>query len=128
MRSELMKRIRRKDTVPELLVRRYLHAHGLRFRLHDRALPGSPDIYLPKRSSVVFVHGCFWHGHDCRHGAVAAKTNAAYWSAKVADNRRRDLVKSNALRALGLYVEVVWECECRRPHQLSELATRLLTR
>jgi DNA mismatch endonuclease, patch repair protein len=123
-----MRRIGRKDTAPELLVRRYLHARGLRYRLHDKRLPGSPDLSLPKRSSVVFVNGCFWHGHDCRHGAVAAKQNADYWAAKIDDNRRRDRRKQTELRSLGWRVEVIWECECRNPRVLAALARRLLRR
>jgi DNA mismatch endonuclease, patch repair protein len=123
-----MQRVRRKDTAPELLVRRYLHARGLRYRLHDKRLPGSPDLSLPKRSSVVFVNGCFWHGHDCRHGTVAAKRNADYWVAKIDDNRRRDRRKNAELRSLGWHVEVVWECECRNLRVLAALARRLLRR
>jgi DNA mismatch endonuclease, patch repair protein len=123
-----MQRVGRKDTAPELLARRYLHARGLRYRLHDKHLPGSPDLSLPKRSSVVFVNGCFWHGHDCRRGAVAAKHNADYWVAKIDDNRRRDRRKQAELRSLGWCVEVIWECECRNPRVLAALARRLLRR
>jgi DNA mismatch endonuclease (patch repair protein) len=123
-----MQRVGRKDTAPELIVRSYLHRHGLRFRLHDKRLPGSPDLCLTKRSSVVFVNGCFWHGHDCRHGAVAARRNADYWAAKIEDNRRRDRRKQGELRTLGWHVEVVWECECGRPRALAALARRLLRR
>jgi DNA mismatch endonuclease (patch repair protein) len=111
-----------------LFVRGYLHAHGLRFRLHDKRLPGAPDICLPKRASVVFVNGCFWHGHDCRHGAVVARRNAEYWAAKIEDNRRRDRCKHRELRALGWHVEVVWECECCQSGKLGALARRLLRR
>jgi DNA mismatch endonuclease (patch repair protein) len=127
-RSALMRQVGRKDTAPELLVRRYLHACGLRCRLHDKRLPGSPDLCLPRRTCVVFVNGCFWHGHDCRHGAVAARSNADYWAAKIDDNRRRDRRKQAELRALGWHVEVIWECECRNPHTLAALARRLLER
>jgi DNA mismatch endonuclease, patch repair protein len=127
-RSALMQRIGRKNTAPELIVRRYLHARGLRYLLHDKGLPGSPDLSLPKRSSVVFVNGCFWHGHDCRHGAVAARHNTSYWAAKIDDNRRRDRRKQAELRALGWHVEVIWECECRNQHTLAALVRRLLRR
>ena len=120
-----MRQVGRKDTAPELLVRRHLHACGLRYKLHDKGLPGSPDLSLPKRSSVVFVNGCFWHGHSCRHGSVAAKRNAAYWAAKIDDNRRRDRRKQAELRALGWNVDVVWECECRNLRVLAALARRL---
>jgi DNA mismatch endonuclease, patch repair protein len=123
-----MRQVGRKDTAPELLVRSYLHARGLRYRLHDKRLPGSPDLCFPKRCSVVFVNGCFWHGHHCRHGAVAARTNAEYWAAKIDDNRRRDRRKRAELCALGWHVEVIWECECRNPRTLATLARRLLRR
>jgi DNA mismatch endonuclease, patch repair protein len=111
-----------------MVVRRYLHARGLRYGLHDKHLPGTPDLSFPKRSSVVFVNGCFWHGHDCCHGAVAARNNSGYWSAKIDDNRRRDQRKRAELRVLGWHVEVIWECECRNPRLLAALARRLLRR
>lgn len=123
-----MKQVGRKDTAPEMAVRRYLHASGLRFRLHPRQLPGTPDIVLPGRRSVIFVHGCFWHGHDCAHGRVRARSNAAYWSSKIAANKARDRRKSNALLDLGWRVEVVWECQCRDARDLKALAKRLLRR
>ncbi len=123
-----MKRVGRKDTAPELIVRGYLHSHGLRYRLHDERLPGTPDLCFLKRASVVFVNGCFWHGHDCRHGAVAPRRNADYWAAKIEDNRRRDRRKHDELRALGWHVEVIWECECRQQSILVALARRLLRR
>lgn len=126
--SALMRAIGRENTAPEMVVRRVLHAAGLRFTLHARGLPGTPDIVLPRRSTVVFVHGCFWHGHDCRHGRARAKTRTAFWDAKIAANRQRDHAKASALRALGWRVEVVWECECRRPTVLRRLASRLLDR
>jgi DNA mismatch endonuclease, patch repair protein len=127
-RSALMKRVGRKDTAPELLVRRYLHALGFRYRLHDRRLPGTPDLVLPRCATAVFVNGCFWHGHDCAHGAVAARSNADYWAAKIDDNRRRDESKRSALRKLGWCVEVIWECGCRDQPKLAALARRLLRR
>lgn len=127
-RSALMKRVGRKDTAPEWRVRRYLHAQGLRYRLHDKRLPGTPDLSLPGRASVVFVNGCFWHGHDCRHGAVSARRNADYWAAKIDDNRRRDERNRHALRVLGWHVEVIWECESRNAAKLAGLARRLLRR
>jgi DNA mismatch endonuclease (patch repair protein) len=123
-----MQRVGRKDTLPELAVRRYLHAHGLRFRLHVRALPGTPDLVLPARRAVVFVHGCFWHGHACPHGLVPARTNAAYWRAKIQDNQARDRRKAAALRAAGWLVETVWECECRDARRLRRLAAKLMRR
>lgn len=127
-RSRLMKRVRREHTAPELLVRGFLHANGLRFRLHCVDLPGRPDLVFSRRHTVVFVHGCFWHGHHCRHGAARAKTNAAYWSAKRADNRARDRRQQNALRRAGWFVEVIWECEIANATPLVRLALKLLSR
>jgi DNA mismatch endonuclease (patch repair protein) len=123
-----MKSVGRENTAPELRVRRCLHARGLRYTLHDRRLPGRPDLVLPRRRTVVFVHGCFWHGHRCRHGRVQARANGEYWAAKIADNRARDRRQQRALRALGWAVEVVWECECADEGKLQALAARLLRR
>lgn len=128
MHGARLRQVRRKDTAPERLVRQQLHHAGLRFRLHDRRLPGSPDIVLPKRRTVVQVHGCFWHGHDCAHGRVAARTNADFWQAKIEANRARDARQKAALEGLGWYVEVVWECEIRGPTTLPALIRRLLNR
>ena len=91
-------------------MRKALHRLGFRFRLHAAKLPGRPDIVLPKYRAVVFVHGCFWHGHDCRHGSYAAKRNAAWWAEKIAANRARDARKQHALKEAGWAVFVVWEC------------------
>ena len=120
-----MKRVGRKDTAPELIVRKFLHRAGLRFRVHVRQLPGTPDIVLPRFKTVVFVNGCFWHGHRCAHGAVRAKTNTRFWDRKIADNRARDKRKTAALKALGWRVERVWECQCDRVSTLSRLCERI---
>ncbi|MBS0441086.1 MAG: DNA mismatch endonuclease Vsr [Proteobacteria bacterium] len=127
-RSVLMKHVRRQDTAPEVAVRRYLHAAGLRFRLHVRDLPGTPDIVLPKYKTVVFVHGCFWHGHDCKHGAVRSKTRTAFWDDKIAGNRDRDARKAQALKKLGWHVETVWECQCSQAALLGRLCSRITKR
>jgi len=105
-----MARIRSKDTRPELAVRSILHRLGFRFRLHRRDLPGTPDIVMPGRSAVVFVHGCFWHGHRCKVGKMP-KSRVAYWEAKIAANRARDARVRRKLRGLGWKVVVVRECE-----------------
>jgi len=123
-----MKRVRRKDTAPELRVRRFLHAAGLRYSLHSGRLVGKPDIVLTRRRTVVFVHGCFWHGHDCRHGSVRAKTNTDFWDKKIADNRARDAQKTAQLRDAGWHVEVVWECQSQHRAFLARLVRRLLRR
>ena len=120
-----MKRGGRKDTAPELTVRSFLHRAGLRFRTHVRELPGTPDIVLPRHKTVVFVHGCFWHGHRCAHGSVRAKTNTEYWEKKIFDNKARDKRKTVALKALGWKVERVWECECERQSLLAGLCVRI---
>jgi len=124
----MMASVRQQDTAPELAVRRKLHAHGLRYTLHPSDLPGRPDIVLPKRRSVVFVHGCFWHGHDCQHGSVAAKFNAGFWAEKIATNRERDRRQHDELRAAGWFVETVWECQIEQRSVIDRLATRLRRR
>lgn len=108
-RSRNMAAIGSRDTKPELFVRRQLHASGYRFRLHRRDLPGKPDIVLPRFRVAVFVHGCFWHGHDCPNKHVP-KSNSQYWSAKIARNRERDSRNIAALEAERWRVVVVWEC------------------
>ncbi len=120
-RSALMRLVGREDTGPELAVRRYLHAQGFRYRLHVRSLPGTPDIVLPRYRTAVMVHGCFWHGHDCRHGRVAAKTNSSFWSEKILANRRRDAAKELALTALGWTVFTIWECQVNDQRFLARL-------
>jgi DNA mismatch endonuclease, patch repair protein len=127
-RTRLMKAVRHEHTAPEVAVRRHLHAQGLRYTLHRSDLPGRPDIVLPARGSVVFVHGCFWHGHDCAHGSVRAQRNAAFWAAKIDANRARDRRKAAALRRLGWHVETIWECEVRDVRRLEALSRRLLAR
>lgn len=121
-RSAVMARVKGKDTAPELKLRRLAHAMGYRFRLHRKDLPGSPDLVFPKRRAVIFVHGCFWHGHDCARGARQPKQNAEYWSAKIARNRARDAKVQEALRAQGWRVAVIWECEMK---DLDALTARL---
>lgn len=112
-RSYNMSRIRGKDTKPEILVRKGLHARGFRFRLQDRRLPGRPDVVLPKYGVAVMVNGCFWHGHKgCRY-ATRPKTNEEFWEAKIARNRHRDEVTEAHLEALGWTVITIWECELR---------------
>lgn len=104
-----MAAIGRKDTAPELILRRALHRRGFRYRLHDRRLPGSPDLTFPKHSAAVFVHGCFWHAHDCSRCKVPT-TRAAFWRAKFLRNQARDQRKIAGLIERGWRVLVVWEC------------------
>jgi DNA mismatch endonuclease (patch repair protein) len=111
-RSEVMRRIGRKDTPPELAVRRVLHRLGLRFRLHRADLPGRPDIVLPRWRTVIFVHGCFWHGcARCYRGHRVPKTNRNYWLNKVRKNRARDARSCSLLESDGWRVLTTWECE-----------------
>ena len=106
-----MARVRSRDTGPELLVRRALHAAGYRYRLHRRDLPGHPDIVLSRYRAVVQVHGCFWHGHDCRRGDRLPATNAEYWRAKIQRTRDRDRAAAEALTKDGWWVVEIWECD-----------------
>ncbi len=108
-----MGRVRGKDTSPEMKVRRLLWRMGRRYRLHRKDLPGTPDIVLPGRRTVVQVQGCFWHGHDCPRGGRQPKANADYWSAKIARNRARDARTHRALTEQGWRVIEVWECELK---------------
>jgi DNA mismatch endonuclease (patch repair protein) len=121
LRSRIMRAVKGKDTKPEWLVRSLLHAAGFRYRLHVKNLPGKPDLVFPSRRKVVFVHGCFWHGHDCARGDRQPKTNADYWLAKIARNKARDAQHLAALRADGWKPHVVWECEIKRPGLLARL-------
>ena len=119
-RSYNMSRIRGKNTKPEILVRKGLHARGFRFRLHNKKLPGSPDIVLPKYGVAIMVNGCFWHGHKgCRY-ATKPKSNVEFWETKIARNRHRDEVTTAHLEALGWTVITIWECELRTNSQLDD--------
>ena|ERR1035437_5571763 len=122
VRSRIMSRIRGKDTEPELRVRRFLHAAGLRYRLHVGSLPGKPDIVFPSRGVCVFVHGCFWHGcRKCEDGRRRPKSNQAYWGPKIRRNRERDRKNSRALVGQGWQVYEVWACEIVDAWRLEEL-------
>jgi len=116
-RSFNMSRIRGADTKPELVLRRGLHAHGLRYRLHVRELPGTPDIVFASHKVAVFVHGCFWHGHECDMFRWPA-TRADFWRAKIGSNRQRDEHALKALRSAGWRTLVVWECALRGSRKL----------
>lgn len=111
-RSENMRRIRSKNTGPELAVRKLLRELGYSgYRIHRKDLPGKPDIAFIGRRKVIFVHGCFWHGHRCKEGERRPKSNAKYWSAKIGGNRLRDIAHAEKLEALGWSVLVLWECD-----------------
>jgi len=117
-RSYNMSRIKGKNTKPEMQVRSLVHSMGYRFRLHRKDLPGRPDIVLPRHKKIIFVHGCFWHLHNCRYGKVKPKTNAKFWQEKRVGNKERDRRNIRELRKLGWKVLVVWECWLKKPELL----------
>ena len=119
-RHETMSHIRGKDTKPEVIVRKYLFSKGLRYRKNDRRLPGHPDIVFPKYRTVVFVNGCFWHGHEgCRYFRLPS-TNVEFWDAKIRRNRERDAENIRKLETEGWKVLVVWECRFRTKAERTE--------
>ena len=109
-----MRAVRNKNTTPELRIRSLVHSLGYRYLLHVGSLPGKPDLVFPGRQKVIFVHGCFWHKHRCRHGKISPTTNTDYWNDKRNRNAQRDQTQIRALRASGWQVLVVWECELRQ--------------
>ncbi|RYF95209.1 MAG: DNA mismatch endonuclease Vsr [Caulobacteraceae bacterium] len=127
-RSAVMRRVKARDTTPELKVRRLLTGLGARYRLHRKDLPGKPDIVMAGRRLAIFVHGCFWHGHDCARGARVPKANRDYWLGKVGRNRTRDVDSRAALEAAGWRVETIWECEMKDEAVLRERLAALLER
>lgn len=118
-----MARVKNKNTAPEIVVRKTLHRLGYRFRLHRRNLPGNPDIVLPRWQAVIFVNGCFWHGHDCPRGKRPA-SHQEFWSTKLDRNIERDRENQSLLREGGWRVLVVWECQTKDPADLHERITR----
>lgn len=112
VRSRMMSGIRGKDTKPEMIVRRGLHAMGFRYKLHDKRLPGRPDLVLPKHRAVIFVHGCFWHKHDCKYFKWP-KTRKEFWRSKIEKNVARDTIAMETLKRSGWRIAVVWECSFR---------------
>ena len=114
-RSAIMRAVKSHDTSPERAVRKLLSAMGYRYRLHSGKLPGTPDIVFPGRKKVIFIHGCFWHGHSCKRGGRIPKTNVAYWRSKIAHNAARDARHLMELRRIGWKVKVVWECQIGNP-------------
>lgn len=130
-RSYNMSMIKGKNTKPEIIVRKYLFAHGLRFRVNDRRLPGKPDIVLPKYKTVIFVNGCFWHGHkDCRYFKIP-KTRSDWWKNKILKTQKRDKEKYEELVINNWVVKIIWECELKsdKRHQtLENLLLNLMTK
>lgn len=127
-RSRIMSKVRAKNTRPEILVRSYLHRHGLRFRINKSSLPGKPDIILPKYKAIVFVNGCFWHHHQAPNCKLARipKSNVSFWKQKILGNAKRDTETIKKLKALGWRVFCVWECQLTHPEDtLSELISQI---
>jgi len=117
-RSEIMSRIRGKNTTPELIVRKLVYSMGYRYRLHYAKLPGKPDLVFPGRKKVIFVHGCFWHGHEgCPKGKLP-KTKLDYWGPKLEENKQRDISKQDKLKELGWQILIIWQCELKNPEKL----------
>jgi len=111
-RSEIMSKISGTETKPEILVRKYLFSKGFRFRKNDKRLPGRPDIVLPKYKTVVFIHGCFWHGHHCKAGKLP-ETNKEFWENKINSNIERDKKNQHKLEKLGWKIIIVWQCKLK---------------
>lgn len=124
-RSRTMRAVRSRDTGPEMVVRRFLHAAGLRFRLHDRRLPGSPDLVFPSRRVALFVHGCFWHQHPGCDAADRPKSRSDYWNRKLDGNVARDTRRLFELAAAGWTAMIIWECETHDPQRLAILAANI---
>lgn len=119
-RSRTMRAVKSRDTAPEMIVRRMVHAMGKRYRLHRADLPGKPDLTFPRLKKIIFVHGCFWHGHDCKRGARLPKENADYWANKINRNKERDAKTQASLQIMGWDVLIIWECQLKDRTALSE--------
>jgi len=116
-----MSRIRSKDTKPEIIVRKFLFSRGFRYKLHDKSLPGKPDIVLPKYKTVILIHGCFWHGHEGCKYFVVPKTRTEWWTDKIKRNSVNDLKSCNGLQALGWKTITIWECDLKRKEFVNTL-------
>ena len=125
-RSATMRAVKSRDTRPEMRVRRLLHRMGYRYRLQRKDLPGKPDIVFGPRRRVIFVHGCFWHGHDCKRGARVPATNTAYWQAKIARNVDRHARQLDALITKGWAALTLWECELKDQDVLMDRLKKFL--
>lgn len=125
-RSRIMRAVKSRDTAPEMTVRRLVYSMGYRYRLHRKDLPGKPDLTFQSRRKVIFIHGCFWHGHDCKRGARVPKNNREYWETKIARNRERDSQHDEGLRREGWRILVVWECQIQEQTALIDLIRRFL--
>ena len=122
-----MSRVQSKDTKPEMLVRSLIHKLGYRFRLHSEHLPGKPDLVFPSRRKIVFIHGCYWHGHGCKRGARIPQTNRKYWLGKISRNKRRDTRLRKILQRDGWKVLVLWECQLKNEKTLTGRIEKFLS-
>jgi len=125
-RRRTMQAVKSADTGPELIVRRLLHQRGYRYRLHGKHLPGCPDLVFSGRRKVIFVHGCFWHGHDCARGSRVPVNNRNYWVGKVSRNKERDNKAHAMLTEMGWSVALIWECELKNADDLWQRISRFL--
>lgn len=128
-RSRVMSLVKQKDTGPEIAVRSFLHRRGFRYRLHDKRLPGKPDMVFPKYKCVLFIHGCFWHGHhdpNCKL-ARTPKSNIKFWKEKVVSNQKRDERNISKLKKMGWRVLLVWECQIRETRVLETLVQKIIS-
>lgn len=122
-----MRAVKGRNTAPEMIVRRLVHSMGYRYRLHRKDLPGKPDLTFQSRHKVIFVHGCFWHGHNCKRGARIPKTNQDYWETKISRNKERDQQHDEDLRHQGWHVMVIWECQLNEPQTVTEQIINFLS-
>ena len=127
-RSWIMSRISGSNTKPEIIVRKIIHAMGFRYRLHVRNLPGTPDIVLPRHKKVVFVHGCFWHGHKGCKRSQRPSANSEFWNRKIEQNMARDKKVIKGLQKLGWRPLIIWECKTRNPLSLRKILAKFLHR
>ena len=127
-RSEIMSKISGKETKPEILVRKFLFANGFRYRKNDKKLPGKPDIVLPKYKIVIFVHGCFWHGHKGCSKAIKPSTNKDFWNTKIGKNIIRDKKVQETLKEIGRKVIVIWECQLRNQELLKQTLSKVINK
>nr|VFK06509.1 MAG: T/G mismatch-specific endonuclease [Candidatus Kentron sp. LPFa]VFK22934.1 MAG: T/G mismatch-specific endonuclease [Candidatus Kentron sp. LPFa] len=125
-RSRTMRAVKSKDTAPEMIVRKICHARGYRYRLHRDDMPGKPDLVFPSRKKIIFVHGCFWHGHTCKRGNRTPEKNREYWTKKITSNMERDKKHMDELESLGWSILVIWECETRKRDILEDSISKFL--
>ena len=124
-RSDIMSKISSKDTKPEILVRMFLFSKGFRYRINVKTLPGKPDIVLPKYKTIIFVNGCFWHGHNCKKGKLPS-SNTDFWKEKISNNKSRDAKNSDLLVKLGWKVIIIWQCEISKIDNRTKILNKLL--